>query len=73
MGTVFISHSEKDLGTVNEIIRRLEQAGYRTWCFERDVLPGSSYLVQIHDAVDQCDAVVQVDRNAFLRSVHWDS
>ena len=55
MGTVFISHSEKDLGLVDEIIRGLEKAGYRTWYFERDVLPGTSYLVQIHDAVDQCD------------------
>ena len=55
MGTVFISHSEKDLGLVDEIIRGLQQAGYRTWYFERDILPGTSYLVQIHDAVDQCD------------------
>ena len=60
MGTVFISHSEKDLGLVDEIIRGLEQAGYHTWYFERDVLPGTSYLIQIHDAVDQCDAVVLV-------------
>ncbi len=60
MGTIFVSHSEKDLGTVSEIIRGLEQAGYHTWYFERDVLPGTSYLVQIHDAVDQCDAVVLV-------------
>jgi TIR domain len=60
VGTVFISHSEKDLGLVDEIIRGLEKAGYRTWYFERDVLPGTSYLVQIHDAVDQCDAVVLV-------------
>ena len=70
MGTVFISHWEKDLGLVDEIIRGLEKAGYRTWYFERDVLPGTSYLVQIHDAVDQCDAVVLVDRKSLLRSVH---
>ena len=70
MGTVFISHSEKDLGLVDEIIRGLQQAGYRTWYFERDILPGTGYLVQLHDAVDQCDAIVQVDRNSFLRSVH---
>jgi len=69
VGTVFISHSEKDLGLVDEIIRGLEQAGYHTWYFERDVLPGTSYLVQLHDTVDQCNAVVQVDRNSFLRSV----
>ena len=60
MSTIFVSHSEKDLTTVNEIISGLEQAGYLTWYFERDVLPGTSYLVQIHDAVAQCDAVVLV-------------
>ena len=60
MNNIFISHSEKDLTAVNQIIQGLEQAGYRTWYFERDALPGTSYLVQIHDAVGQCDAVVLV-------------
>ena len=60
MSTIFVSHSEKDLGTVNEIIRGLEQAGYGTWYFERDVLPGSSYLVQITTAVAECDAIILV-------------
>ena len=38
MSHIFIGHSEKDLATVNQIIQDLEQAGYRTWYFERDVL-----------------------------------
>ena len=70
MGTVFISHSEKDLGLVDEIIRGLQQAGYPTWYFERDILPGTSYLTQLYDAVNRCDAVVLVDRKSLLRSVH---
>jgi len=60
MSTIFVSHSEKDLGIVNEIIRGLEQAGYGTWYFERDILPGSSYLVQITTAVAECDAIILV-------------
>lgn len=59
-GTVFISYSEKDLRVVSQIIGGLEKAGYHTWSFSRDVLPGTSYLLQIHDAVDNCQAVVLV-------------
>jgi len=33
VGTVFVSHSEKDITTISEIIRGLEQAGYHTWYF----------------------------------------
>jgi hypothetical protein len=40
MGPIFISHSEKDLPVVNEILKGLEYAGYKTWYFERDSLPG---------------------------------
>jgi hypothetical protein len=39
MGPIFISHSEKDLHIVNEIIKSLEDAGYQTWYFKRDVVP----------------------------------
>jgi class 3 adenylate cyclase/tetratricopeptide (TPR) repeat protein/predicted transcriptional regulator len=60
MGPIFISHTEKDLTVVNEIINELEEAGYRTWYFERDTLPGTSYLAQITRAIEQCCAVVLV-------------
>jgi len=43
MGPIFISHSEKDLPVVNEILKGLEYAGYKTWYFERDSLPGLSW------------------------------
>jgi len=60
MSHIFISHSAKDLAVTNEIIQGLEAAGYRTWCFEHDVLAGSSYLVQITKAMAECDAIVLV-------------
>jgi hypothetical protein len=52
MGPIFISHSEKDLALVNEMARGLEAAGYSTWYFERDVVPGTSYLVRIAQAIE---------------------
>jgi predicted ATPase/class 3 adenylate cyclase len=60
MGPVFISHSEKDLPIVSRIIEGLEEAGYRTWYFERDIIPGTSYLIQITKAIEQCEAIVLV-------------
>jgi len=44
MGHIFVSHAEKDAGLAREIASGLQAAGYSTWYFERDVLPGASYL-----------------------------
>ena len=60
MGHVFVSHSEKDVAKVKEIVDGLECAGYPAWTFERDTLPGTSYLVQIQEAIEKCDAVILV-------------
>jgi hypothetical protein len=60
MGLIFISHAEKDLHTVNEIVKGLEEAGYQIWYFERDMVPGTSYITQIAQAIEQCQAVVLV-------------
>ena len=58
MGHIFISHSERDFGIVKEIANGLEVAGYRTFYFERDILPGASYVTQLLNALDSCEAVV---------------
>jgi hypothetical protein len=55
---VFISHVEEDAADALEIADALEAAGYSTWCYERDSIPGPSYLVQTGDAVEQSRAVV---------------
>ena len=60
MSKIFISHAEKDAGLTREIARGLEAADYSTWYFERDVLPGASYLSQIAQAIEQSQAVVLV-------------
>jgi class 3 adenylate cyclase/tetratricopeptide (TPR) repeat protein len=60
MGHIFISHSERDLPVANEIIRGLESSGYSTWYFERDMVPGTSYITQIAQAIEQSQAVVLV-------------
>jgi len=60
MSRIFISHVERDAAIMQQIADGLEAAGYATWYFERDVLPGTSYLIQITQAIEQCDAIVLV-------------
>jgi len=60
MGHIFISHVERDAAIMQQIAKGLEVAGYSTWYFERDVLPGTSYLIQITQAIEQCDVLVLV-------------
>ncbi len=47
MGRIFISHVEKDAELLQQMQQGLEAAGYSTWFFERDMLPGTSHLIQI--------------------------
>ncbi|MFB0522011.1 MAG: adenylate/guanylate cyclase domain-containing protein [Desulfatiglandales bacterium] len=58
MSLIFISHVREDIAIVNEIVNRLEAAGYSTWYFERDALPGTSYLIQVTQAIERCRAIV---------------
>ena len=60
MSRIFLSHIGKDLPVMQEISQGLESSGYRTWYFERDVVAGTSYLIQITHALEYCDAVVLI-------------
>ena len=60
MADVFISHVEEDFTRVREIAPRLESAGFTTWYYERDCVPGPSYLRQAGDAVDQSQAFLLI-------------
>jgi len=55
MSDVFISHVEEDAEIALEIALGLEEAGYTTWCYEVDSIPGPSYLIQTGQAVAQGD------------------
>ncbi len=68
MTDVFISHVEEDSAVVLEVAKGLEAAGYTTWYYERDSLPGLSYLVQTGQAIEQSRAVVLIVSPASLAS-----
>jgi hypothetical protein len=58
MWDVFVSHVEEDSADALAIADALEVAGYSTWCYERDSIPGPSYLLQTGDAVEDSRAVI---------------
>ncbi|GAG39828.1 unnamed protein product, partial [marine sediment metagenome] len=43
-----------------EITLGLEEAGYTTWCYEVDSIPGPSYLIQTGQAIEQSKAIILV-------------
>ena len=57
---LFISYVEEDGLIAQEIAHGLENAGYKTWYYERDGLPGPDYLAQVGQAIDQVQAVVLI-------------
>ena len=65
---VFISHVAEDARVALAIALGLEDAGYSTWCFEVDSVPGVSYLVQIGEAIERASAVVLVISSLALHS-----
>jgi hypothetical protein len=57
---IFISHVEEDADVALEIAHGLEDAGYKTWFYERDNIPGFSYLLQTKQAIEQSQAIILI-------------
>jgi hypothetical protein len=55
---VFVSHVEEDGPVALRLADALEAAGYSTWTYERDTIPGPSYLLQTSRAIEASQAVV---------------
>ena len=68
MSDVFISYVEEDGRIANEIAQGLQVAGYSTWHYERDGLPGTDYLETIGATIDAVKAVVIVISAKSLQS-----
>ncbi|MCH8309817.1 MAG: TIR domain-containing protein, partial [Chloroflexi bacterium] len=58
MSDIFISYVEEDSSVATQVGDGLQAAGYSTWLYERDSLPGPAYLLQMGDAIEQAQAVV---------------
>ncbi len=52
---IFCSYSSKDAKTVKEIADRLEPLGFRTWMFEKEILPGDVWEKKSKQAIESAD------------------
>ena len=68
MSRIFVSHVEEDADLSIRIAKGLEDAGYKTWYYERDSVPGVSYLLQTGDALEACTATLLIISRACLDS-----
>ena len=68
MSEIFLSHAEEDASIALGVALALEKAGYDTWSYEVDSVPGPSYLVQTGSAVERADVVVLVISSTSLGS-----
>jgi tetratricopeptide (TPR) repeat protein len=57
---IFLSHVEEDFSVTEEIVHAAEAAGYSTWYYERDYVPGEPFLITIGKAIQECRAVVLI-------------
>ena len=58
MADIFISHVEEDGQEALEIALGLEEAGYSTWTYEIDSVPGSSYLLKTRQEIDKSKVMI---------------
>jgi hypothetical protein len=65
---LFVSYVQEDGDIARDVASALEAAGYTVWYYERDSLPGYSYLEQILQVLDQIQAVVVIISSATLGS-----
>jgi hypothetical protein len=68
MPQVFISHVEEEGRLAAVIALALEAAGLSVWHYQRDSLPGLSYLRQIGTAIEGCEVLIVIVSNDALGS-----
>jgi hypothetical protein len=57
---LFISYTEPDSETVLVLVKGLEKAGFDTWYYERDSLPGLPYLTQVIENINKARIVMVI-------------
>ncbi|MEI7901616.1 MAG: toll/interleukin-1 receptor domain-containing protein, partial [bacterium] len=68
MKDLFISHAEQDGRLTKELASGLEKRGFTTWYYERDSVPGLSYLLQTAQAIRESKVVVLIISKSSLCS-----
>ncbi|MDY6952277.1 MAG: toll/interleukin-1 receptor domain-containing protein [Thermodesulfobacteriota bacterium] len=70
MAQIFVSHAEEDASLAIQLASSLEEEGFSTWYYERDSLPGPSYLLQVGREIEACECVLLFASPSSLESQH---
>jgi serine phosphatase RsbU (regulator of sigma subunit) len=70
MSQIFISHVSEDGDLVRRIAAYVEALGYTAWYYERNSVPGPSYLLQTGQAIANSSVIILVVSPAALRSAN---
>lgn len=65
---IFMSYSRRELGFVDDLVRKLEGEHYNVWLDYRALIPGSPWNVQIEKGLKEADTVLLVVSKAALAS-----
>ena len=65
---IFMSYSRRELGFVDDLVRKLEGEHYTVWLDYRALIPGSPWNVQIEKGLKDADTVLLVVSKAALAS-----
>lgn len=65
---VFVSYASADAGVAGRLAAAIREAGFSTWLYQQDSLPGGSYLQQIHAAVSGSHVIAVLVSTAALQS-----
>ncbi|MEI7900916.1 MAG: response regulator [bacterium] len=68
MAQLFISYAKADSNLAEDLAKALEGRGYTTWYFERDSVPGLSYLLQTGQAIKASSAFIVLISHTSLAS-----
>jgi hypothetical protein len=70
MTDIFISHTEEDRELAVQLADSLEHEGYVTWYYERDSVPGPSYLIQVGREIEASQVLLLIASPSSLKSQH---
>jgi hypothetical protein len=65
---IFMSYSRRELGFVDDLVGKLESAGFNVWLDYRALVPGSPWKGQIDKGLNEADTVLLVVSRASLAS-----
>ncbi|MBK8782367.1 MAG: toll/interleukin-1 receptor domain-containing protein [Anaerolineales bacterium] len=65
---IFMSYSRRELGFVDDLVKKLEGENYNVWLDYRALIPGSPWNVQIDKGLKESDTVLLVVSKAAIAS-----